>query len=127
MELRAGEDAPHCRALLAGFLRDVAHHVGDEEVPTRAAWRHVGSEHGGVQAVRRDVQARAAPRELLPQPRRRLRGAGEGDHVLRPKPIEQIAGAPGKKAERARRERSRLDAQLGEAEGDEGGAGRRLP
>src|SRR6266849_6081942 len=100
--------------------------VRDEEVPGCAAGRDVRTEDGGVQAVGFDVQARPAPRELLAQLRRRLRGTGERDHVLGPEPVEQIAGAAGDEGERAWRQRRGLDAQLGEPERDQRGAGRRL-
>ena len=116
------EDAPHRGALLARLLRHVAHHVLHEEVPRRGAGLHVGAEDGGVERVGLDVQAHAAPAELIAQLRRRLRRAGEGDHVLRAEPVEEVAGRSAEELKAPARQQRRAD--LGQAPGDQRGRGR---
>src|SRR5438067_3270383 len=79
-ELVSGdEDPPDRSALLSCLLRHVPDDVLDEDIPGRAPRLGIRPENRRVEGIGFDVEPGAAPRELLAQLCRRLRGAGEGD------------------------------------------------
>ena len=123
--VRGDEDAAHGGALLAGLLGHLAHHVLEEQAEGGGAVLDVGAEDGGVQAVGLDVHPRVGGEEVGPRAEaaRGVRRAGEGEDVVRPQPVEQVAGRADDELQGALGEEAGLDDQLDRPLGHHRGRG----
>ena len=114
LDLLGRQDPAHGGALLPGLLGDLPRHVRDEAVEGGRTGRDVGGEHRGIEAVGLDVEAHARLGERRPpaQGERRRGRTGESDDVLRPQPVEQVAGRADDELQSAFRKQARFDGDL---------------